>query len=77
MTIEPPRMALNRRNARVEKNAGTDDNDLDLISLWIAFNALYGQWDEQKREPNPDRKSWRAFVDSLLRLDESGYRKGG
>ena len=59
--------------ARVEKDAGTDDNDLDLISLWIAFNALYGQWDEQKREPNPDRKSWRTFVDSILRLDETGY----
>lgn len=59
--------------ARVEKNAGADDHDLDLISLWIAFNALYGQWDEQKREPNPDRKSWRVFVDSILRLDETGY----
>jgi len=57
----------------VEKHADADDHDLDLISLWIAFNWLYGQWDEQKREPKPDRESWRGFVDSILRLDETGY----
>jgi len=59
--------------ARVEKNEGTPDHDLDLISLWIAFNALYGQWDEREREPKPDRKSWRSFVDTLLRLDASNH----
>ncbi len=57
---------------RVEKD-GVDDHDTGLVSLWIAFNALYGQWDEQKREPKPDRECWRGFVDSVLRLDESDY----
>jgi len=59
--------------ARVEDNAAAEDHDVDLISLWIAFNALYGQWDEQKREPKPDRECWRGFVDAILRLDESQY----
>ncbi len=58
--------------ARVEKD-GVDDHDTDLLSLWIAFNSLYGQWDEQRREPKPDRECWRRFVDSILRLDESDH----
>ncbi|MAG92502.1 MAG: hypothetical protein CMJ48_01950 [Planctomycetaceae bacterium] len=58
---------------RAEKNTDREDHDVDLISLWIAFNSLYGQWDEERREPRPDRESWRAFVDSILQLDESGY----
>ena len=58
--------------ARVEKD-GVEDHDTDLLSLWIAFNSLYGQWDEQKREPRPDRECWRGFVSEILRLDESDY----
>ncbi len=58
---------------RVEKNAECEDYDVDLVCLWIAFNSLYGQWDEKTREPRPDRERWRAFVDSVLRLDETGY----
>ena len=50
---------------------GQDVKDLDhvLLSQWIAFNALYGQWDAEKREPRPDRASWRKFTDRMLRLD--------
>ena len=59
--------------ARVEAMPEDQDHDLGLISLWIAFNALYGQWDCQKREPRPDRESWRAFVDRMLRLDSDGH----
>ena len=59
--------------ARVENNSEAEDHDLDLISLWITFNSLYGHWDDQKREPRPDRESWRGFVDSILRLDETGF----
>ena len=46
------------------------DHDLGLVSLWIAFNSLYGQWDCQKREPKPDRESWRGVhrPDSQARL---------
>jgi len=62
--------------ARVEDDADREDLDVDLISLWVAFNSLYGQWDEVRREPRPDRESWRSFVDTLLRLDDSGHLSG-
>src|SRR4051812_11836695 len=32
--------------ARVETMPESDDADLALVSLWIAFNSLYGQWDK-------------------------------
>jgi hypothetical protein len=55
--------------ARVEAMPEDQDHDLGLVCLWIAFNALYGQWDACKREPKPDRESWRAFLDRILKLD--------
>jgi len=58
--------------ARVEATADQQDQDFGLIGLWIAFNALYGQWDACKREPRPDREGWRAFLDRILRLDVDG-----
>jgi len=58
--------------ARVEQMPDGQDHDLNLVSLWIAFNALYGEWDCQKREPKPDRESWRAFIDRILKLDREG-----
>ncbi len=30
----------------------------------------------QKREPKPDRESWRAFVDRILKLDSDGHVAG-
>lgn len=58
--------------ARVEEMDEGQDHDLGLVSLWIAFNSLYGQWDCMKREPKPDRESWRGFVDRILKLDGEG-----
>jgi hypothetical protein len=55
--------------ARVEKMGDDVEYDLALISQWIAFNALYGQWDERKREPLGDRECWRVFADRILDLD--------
>lgn len=46
--------------------------DLALISQWTAFNSLYGQWDLQRREPQPDRECWRRFCDRILELDQAG-----
>ena len=34
--------------ARVEAMPEGQDHDLGLVSLWIAFNSLYGQWDAGK-----------------------------
>jgi hypothetical protein len=59
--------------ASVEEIRDGQDHDLALISLWIAFNSLYGQWDCQKREPRSDRESWRVFIDHILRLDRDGH----
>ena len=55
--------------AHVEQNSADEEQDLSLISLWIAFNSLYGQWDKERREPRPDRECWRNFVDCILQLD--------
>ena len=54
---------------RVEKQELT----ADLVSLWIAFNALYGQWDEKLREPKGERESWRRFVDRIAAIDRQGH----
>jgi hypothetical protein len=59
--------------ARVEEMPDGQDHDLGLLSLWIAFNSLYGQWDSCKREPRPDRESWRLFIDRILKLDGDGH----
>jgi len=57
---------------RVEAVEDEADLDLVLTGQWIAFNALYGQWDEQAAEPRPDRECWRAFLDRILALDTDG-----
>ncbi|WP_166831720.1 HEPN domain-containing protein [Thalassoroseus pseudoceratinae] len=53
----------------------TEESDLDsaLLSQWIAFNALYGQWDQAARAPLADRACWEQFVDRILALDGSDY----
>ncbi|MFP4144194.1 MAG: hypothetical protein ACLFV3_03540, partial [Phycisphaeraceae bacterium] len=51
---------------------GEEQLDLVLVARWIAFNSLYGQWDEEKREPAPERESWRTFLDRILALDAEG-----
>ncbi len=57
---------------RIEKQELTADLDMQLVSLWIAFNALYGQWDEERREPKGERESWRKFIDRIAAIDRQG-----
>ena len=57
----------------VENMGDKPDYDSALIHQWIAFNALYGQWDDQRREPKPDRECWRRFLDRILSLDTDGH----
>ncbi|MEX2215959.1 MAG: hypothetical protein WD768_17740 [Phycisphaeraceae bacterium] len=54
---------------RVELIEGDQDLDVALTCRWIAFNAMYGQWNEQAQEPGPDRECWRRFMDRILKLD--------
>jgi hypothetical protein len=58
---------------RVEQIESGEDQDVALTCQWIAFNALYGQWDERAREPKPDRQSWRTFMDQVLAIDKGGH----
>lgn len=58
---------------RCEEVGDGKDADLVLICQWIGFNGLYGRWDDQRREPLPDRECWRRFLDRLLALDKGGY----
>ena len=54
---------------RAESIADGDALDDKLIFQWIAFNALYGQWDQEEREPMRDRGSWKAFLQRVIDLD--------
>ena len=58
---------------RCEKVEAGQDDDLLMICLWVGFNGLYGRWDEQRREPLPDRQSWRDFLTRLLAIDTAGH----
>ena len=51
------------------EQATKDDLDLALLSQWIAFNALYGQWDHEVREPLADNVCWKHFLERMLNLD--------
>tara|TARA_B100000530_G_scaffold208576_1_gene133414 strand:+ start:1010 stop:1687 length:678 start_codon:yes stop_codon:yes gene_type:complete len=59
--------------AEIENLTDAEDNDRTLIYQWIAFNALYGQWDEKRQEPKQDKTSWQDFLDQIVSLDESKY----
>ena len=59
--------------AHVENLKADTDLDTALICRWIAFNALYGQWNTETRDPVPDRRAWQAFLQRMLALDESGH----
>lgn len=50
-----------------EANLGA--NDARLIYRWIALNSLYGQWDDERREPIADTRSWHAFLDRIIEFD--------
>jgi hypothetical protein len=45
--------------------------DQALMLRWTAFNALYGQWDVELREPVADRACWSAFLERILALDQA------
>ena len=55
--------------AEIENLTDAEDNDRTLIYQWIAFNALYGQWDEKRQEPKQDKTSWQDFLCLLYTSD--------
>lgn len=58
------------RLQRAEEIAESGDLDLSVLTQWIAFNSLYGQWDEETREPVADIVCWRHFLQRMLELDD-------
>lgn len=54
------------------EQATKDDADLSLLCRWIAFNALYGQWDHGNREAVADTECWKVFLERMVELDRSG-----
>lgn len=58
---------------RAEQVIEASDLDLAILSHWIAFNSLYGQWDAEAREPVADNVCWRHFLDRMLDLDKSNF----
>lgn len=52
-----------------EQEDDATDHDLNLITQWIAFNALYGQWDEAAGESLHDRECREVFLGRILDLD--------
>lgn len=58
---------------QAEQVAPEGDLDLKLLSQWIAFNALYGQWNDDAQEPVADSVCWKLFLDRMLVLDDTKF----
>jgi hypothetical protein len=58
---------------RRAEQATKDDLDFALLSHWIAFNSLYGQWDHEAKEPQPDNFCWRRYLERMLALDKGNH----
>ena len=58
-----------RRAQTVARTSGPESLDDQLVLLWIAFNSLYGVWDEQENHPVRDIESVRRFLVLVLKLD--------
>jgi hypothetical protein len=43
-----------------------------LLFAWIAFNALYGSWDDEGGAPAKDRACWGAFLSTAVTWDHDG-----
>lgn len=59
--------------SQAETLDGERQADLILIQQWIALNALYGQWNDDAREPAADRCRWKAFLSEMLAIDGTGH----
>jgi len=52
----------------LERSEKADDLEGRFISLWIAFNAIYGHLDEEGRDAR-DRASWQTFLARMVEHD--------
>ncbi|MCX5653814.1 MAG: tyrosine-type recombinase/integrase [Planctomycetota bacterium] len=52
----------------LERSEKADDPEGRLISLWIAFNSIYGYLEDDDRDTR-DHTSWQRFLARLVRQD--------
>jgi hypothetical protein len=58
---------------RAEQITEGNDLDLALIARWVAFNALYGQWDGERHQAVGEIESWKHLLQRLHALDAAGH----
>jgi len=66
---------VHRSLSWLERALGSDaeqEPDGRLLFGWIAFNALYGRWDEDTGFAAKDRDSWQTFLQGVLKADNNG-----
>ncbi len=75
---EGVRIRIHRSLSWLDASEARGDSELDtrLVEQWIAFNALYGRWDEQRREPIPDGRALSVFLKQLMACDIDGVIPG-
>jgi len=60
------------RVEHLDSTEGVLSIDDQLILSWTALNSLYGQWNPDRGEPEPDIQSLERFGDHLLAIDREG-----
>ena len=66
---------VHRSLSWLERALGSDaeqEPDGRLLFGWIAFNALYGRWDEDAGFAAKDRDSWQTFLQGVIKADGKG-----
>ena len=66
---------VHRSLSWLERALGSDaeqEPDGRLLFGWIAFNALYGRWDEDAGFAAKDRDSWQTFLQGVIKADGNG-----
>jgi hypothetical protein len=57
---------------RARELDGSEHPDGRLLYGWIAFNSLYGVWDEASGGPSRDRETWQKFLSRVFQWDADG-----
>jgi hypothetical protein len=55
---------------RAHQMDAVEQPDGRLLYNWIAFNALYGRWNEREGFPAADGPSWKSFLRTVLAADK-------
>ena len=70
------RIRIHRACSWLQRVEDLGDNaalDAVLLYRWIAFNSLYGRWNESANEPEPHWLGVRSFAIRIGELDKDGH----